>query len=61
MLFRSCRGHDFYEGVRAVIIDKDNKPVWRPARHADVVAADIEAHFAPLGAGELVFPPLEAR
>lgn len=58
MVSRVCRGHDFYEGVRAVLIDKDNAPGWRPPGHADVRAADIEAHFAPLGAEELVFPPI---
>ena len=52
---RICRAVDFYEGVRAVIIDKDNKPRWRPARHEDVAAEAVEAYFAPLGADELAF------
>lgn len=54
---RVCRGHDFYEGVRAVIVDKDNAPAWKPARIADVDPAEIERHFAPLGADELTFGP----
>jgi enoyl-CoA hydratase/carnithine racemase len=36
---------DFIEGVRAVVIDKDNKPKWRPARTADVTLASVEAIF----------------
>jgi len=53
---RLIHGHDFYEGVRAVIIDKDNKPRWQPATLAEVSEAEIERHFAPLGADELVLP-----
>jgi enoyl-CoA hydratase/carnithine racemase len=41
-------GHDFYEGIRAVIIDKGSKPEWRPSDLEDVRAADIDAYFAPL-------------
>jgi enoyl-CoA hydratase len=45
---RIAEGHDFYEGVRAVIIDKDNNPLWRPWRIEDVSEAMVEAHFLPL-------------
>jgi enoyl-CoA hydratase/carnithine racemase len=51
---RIVRGHDFYEGVRAVIVDKDNKPRWQPATLAEVSKAEVERHFAPLGGAELV-------
>ncbi|MGH6793850.1 MAG: enoyl-CoA hydratase/isomerase family protein, partial [Methylocella sp.] len=52
---RIARGHDFYEGVRAVIIDKDNRPLWNPAGIESVEPAGIEAYFAPLLEGELDF------
>ncbi len=52
---RILDGHDFYEGVRAVVIDKDQKPVWRPARIEDVTDADVARFFAPLAA-ELPVP-----
>jgi enoyl-CoA hydratase len=45
---RIADGYDFYEGVRAVIVDKDYKPVWRPARIEDIDPAIIAAHFVPL-------------
>ena len=50
---RIARGHDFYEGVRAVVIDKDQAPRWQPATLDSVRQADIDAYFAPLGAEEL--------
>ena len=52
---RVVRGHDFYEGTRAVIVDKDQAPRWRPPTLAAVSAAEVERHFAPLAA-ELDLP-----
>jgi enoyl-CoA hydratase len=46
-------GHDFYEGVRAVIIDKDNQPRWQPASLEELDPVVIERHFASLGEREL--------
>jgi len=45
---RTVRTHDFQEGVRAVIVDKDNTPRWRPATLKGVTEADLDALFAPL-------------
>jgi enoyl-CoA hydratase len=49
------QGHDFYEGVRAALIDKDQKPAWQPATLAEVSTAMIDTYFASLGDGELRF------
>jgi enoyl-CoA hydratase len=48
-------GHDFYEGVRAMLIDRDRKPQWRPATLAEVTDSMVDAYFAPIGARELQF------
>ncbi|CAH2409428.1 enoyl-CoA hydratase/isomerase family protein [Mesorhizobium escarrei] len=53
ILNRMLAGHDFYEGIRAAIIDKGSTPQWRPAGIDDVSAADVDAYFAPLGEREL--------
>jgi enoyl-CoA hydratase len=52
---RVVYGHDFYEGIRAVIIDKDNRPRWSPATLAEVMADAVGNHFAPLES-ELMLP-----
>jgi enoyl-CoA hydratase len=53
---RIIRGHDFYEGVRAVITDKDNAPRWQPSSLAEIGDADVERHFAPLDGDGLRLP-----
>jgi enoyl-CoA hydratase len=50
---RFLAGHDFQEGIRALIVDKDGRPDWRPRRLEDVSAADIDAYFRPLPGGDL--------
>ena len=44
--------HDFLEGVRALIIDKDNAPKWDPPTLAGVSGAMLDEIFAPMPAGE---------
>jgi enoyl-CoA hydratase len=53
MVNRVIAGHDFYEGVRATIIDKDGAPKWQPTSLAEVSDADIDVYFVPLGDREL--------
>jgi enoyl-CoA hydratase len=45
---RMLRGHDFPEGIRAQVIDKDRNPQWDPANAADVSTAAVDTYFAPL-------------
>jgi enoyl-CoA hydratase/carnithine racemase len=50
---RMLAGHDFYEGIRAALIDKDQAPRWRPEALAEVAADDVDAYFAPPPGGDL--------
>jgi len=47
--------HDFYEGIRAVLVDKDQTPRWRPAALAEIGEAEVARYFESLGERELVF------
>ncbi|MCU1614368.1 MAG: 3-hydroxyisobutyryl-CoA hydrolase [Frankiales bacterium] len=53
---RSLAGHDFPEGIRAQVIDRDRKPFWLPASLAEVSDGDVNAYFAPLEEYELSLP-----
>jgi enoyl-CoA hydratase/carnithine racemase len=53
---RVVQRHDFLEGVRAVIVDKDNAPRWDPATPEGVSDHVIDRIFAPLPAGEAWTP-----
>lgn len=44
----SSRSHDFVEGIRAQLVDKDRNPKWSPASLAEVTVADVAAYFAPV-------------
>lgn len=45
---RVVRGHDLYEGIRAVIVDKDQAPRWQPATLEAVDERQVERHFDPV-------------
>ena len=46
-----CLEHDFAEGVRALLIDKDKTPHWVPPRLDDVDDTRVARHFAPRHVG----------
>ena len=48
IIVRLIRHPDFREGVRALLIDKDNAPKWQPADPAAIDDAEVDAFFAPL-------------
>ena len=48
-------GHDFFEGVRAQLLDKDRKPLWSPARLEDVTDEDVARHLQEPESGDLTF------
>lgn len=53
---RMLRGHDFPEGIRAQVIDKDRSPQWSPADLDEVTPDLVASYFQPLEEDELVLP-----
>lgn len=51
----AIKGTDFFEGVRAMLIDKDKNPKWNPTSLEQVSIDDVKACFASLGDKELIF------
>lgn len=49
------KGSDFFEGIRAVLVDKDHAPKWQPAALSEVSDSRVAEFFAPLGKDDLTF------
>lgn len=56
MELRICRtvmlNNDFYEGVRALLVDKDNQPAWIPNQIQDVTDELVQSFFDPMPEGK---------
>ncbi|KAK4525758.1 hypothetical protein GAYE_SCF16G3667 [Galdieria yellowstonensis] len=48
MSMHFMKGHDFYEGIRATLVDKDRNPKWQPDKLEQVTRATVEEYFKPL-------------
>lgn len=53
---RFALGHDFREGVRALLVDKDHNPKWEPSSLDGVSDELVESYFEPVEWGDLVIP-----
>lgn len=50
---RFVEHYDFFEGIRALLIDKDNAPKWQPGHIGQVKLSDVRRYFKDLGLKEL--------
>jgi enoyl-CoA hydratase len=53
---RCLENHDFHEGVRALLRDKDGKPDWQSESYEDISNHVLDEYFAPLPDGDLELP-----
>ncbi len=56
LAWRCLEAPDFAEGVRAALIDKDNRPKWSPSSLDRVTPELVQSYFAPLGEDDLALP-----
>ena len=54
ILHRILQGNDFYEGIRSVLVEKDNMPAWKPERFEDVDMDEVDTYFNEPKDGDLV-------
>ena len=52
LVTRCCQDKDFYEGVRAALIDRDNKPTWVPNKLEKVLTDKVDWYFSHLSESE---------
>lgn len=58
-LSQACmRGPDYYEGIRALLIDKDKSPKWQPDSLLSVTDGMLDAAFAAPKGGDIHFDDL---
>ncbi len=55
MVCQIRHGHDFFEGIRAQLIDKDRNPQWQPAQFEAVSDDDVARYLAEPDSGDLTF------
>jgi hypothetical protein len=51
-------GSDFFEGTRAVLVEKDHSPKWNPPTLEEVTDAMVQAYFEPLGENDWAIPSI---
>ena len=48
LTYHFLQHHDFIEGIRALLIDKDNKPIWQPSELNQVTEQQVKQYFMPV-------------